>query len=350
MKILLVGNLGYIGPVAATHLREVFPQAQIHGYDTGYFAGCLVDPRDFPETVIDRQYFGDVRGFNPEALAGADAVVQLAAISNDPMGKAYEAATEQVNHESAVSIARMARAAGVRNFVFASSCSVYGAGGDGAKTESAPLNPLTAYARSKINAEAGLRAIATPGFTVTCLRFATACGFSPRLRLDLVLNDFVAAALTAGRIEILSDGTPWRPLIHVRDMARAIEWAAGRKPSDGGDFLTVNAGSDEWNFQIADLARAVQAELGGVEISINRNAAPDKRSYRVDFGLFRRLAPAHSPRVRLPEAVRELAAGLRAAGFSDRNFRASRFIRLQVLADARAANRLDAELRWTGRS
>lgn len=346
MKILLTGNMGYIGPIVARHLRTVWPKAELVGFDSAFFAGCLVDCRLFPEAVLDAQIFGDVRRPPAGLYEGVDAVVQLAAISNDPMGNKFERVTAEVNAEAVVRAAREAKAAGVKHFVFASSCSVYGAGGDGAKTESSELNPLTAYARSKIAGEQALAPLAGPGFTVTCLRFSTACGFSPRLRLDLVLNDFVAGALATGKISILSDGTPWRPLIHVRDMARAIEWASTRPASNGRDCLVLNVGANSWNYQVKELADAVRASLGNVEVSVNPNAAPDKRSYRVDFGLFARLAPDHQPRETLATAVADLSDGLRGMAFKDADFRQSNLIRLKVLSDLRTSGRLNDNLEW----
>jgi nucleoside-diphosphate-sugar epimerase len=164
--------------------------------------------------------------------------------------------------------------------------------------------------------------------------------------LDLVLNDFVAGAIASGKVSILSDGTPWRPLIHVRDMARAIDWAVSRDSSNGGAFLAVNAGSDGWNYQVRDLAEAVARIVPGVRISINRDAAPDKRSYRVSFDLFRRLAPRHQPQVDLTEAVRGLKEGLETMQFSDANFRNSRFIRLYVLSSLKAQGVLNERLEW----
>lgn len=184
--------------------------------------------------------------------------------------------------------------------------------------------------------------------TAVCLRFATACGMSPRLRLDLVLNDFVAGAMAGGEVTVLSDGTPWRPLIEVRDMARAIEWALFEEAAPPGGFLAVNAGSDAWNLQVRDLAGAVAEQLPGTRVSINTAAPPDQRSYRVDFGLFRRLAPRHQPQVSLAEAVRGLRDGLAAIGFADRDFRASARIRLQVLDRLMEEGRLDPALRWAG--
>ena len=346
MKVLITGNLGYIGPTLTRHLREVKPDLYLVGLDQGYFAQCLSGPSVFPEVRLNQQWFADVRSLQPHHLEGFDAVVHLAAISNDPMGKTFEKVTHEINCESSISIAAMAKEAGVRNFVFASSCSVYGAGGDGAKRENDALNPLTAYAKSKIGTEDGVRNLADDHFVVTCLRFATACGFTDRTRLDLVLNDFVAGAVSTGEINILSDGTPWRPLIHVEDMARAIEWALIRPADLGGAFLAVNAGSDEWNYQISDLAKAVQQVVPDTKITLNTKAVPDKRSYKVNFDLFRELAPDHQPRVSLKEAVEGLKNGLLNIGFNDSNFRNSEYIRLNVLSSHMENNRIDSDLNW----
>src|SRR4051794_34222572 len=317
-SILITGNMGYIGPRVVTYLRTHLPSSRMIGLDTGYFAANLLDSV-LPECALDSQRFGDVRAITAADLAGVDAIIHLAAISNDPMGNAYEKVTEDINYQGTLAVARAARSAGVRHFVFASSCSVYGFAEDGARTEQSAVNPLTAYARSKVASEKSLAELAGPEFIVTCLRFATACGASPRLRLDLVLNDFVASAVTSGVIKILSDGTPWRPLIDVEDMARAFDWGIGRSASQGGEFLVVNAGSNAWNYQIRELAEAVAESIRGAAVEINKNAAPDKRSYRVDFSLFTSLAPNHQPRVTLDQAIAELKALLESTRFSDAN-------------------------------
>lgn len=345
MRILITGNLGYVGPGVERRLAERRPEAELVGFDIGYFAHLLTAAPALPEIRLDRQIFGDVRRPPADLFAGIDAVVHLAAISNDPMGKAFEEVTMAVNHRASLDLARRAREAGVSRFVFASSCSTYGLAGEGKRTESDPVHPLTAYARSKVATEHDLAELAGPDFQVTCLRFATACGMSDRLRLDLVLNDFVASALTRGEIVVLSDGTPWRPLIHVEDMARAVDWAVGREV--GPDHLVVNVGSDEWNHQIGPLAEAAAAALPGVSVSIDAEAPPDKRSYAVDFALYRRLAPDHQPRVTLEEAVVELAEGLTAMGFADEAFRTTRWMRLKALSELREEGWLDGELRWT---
>lgn len=345
MKILITGNMGYVGPGVVGQLRTSFPDAILIGYDIAYFASCLTNATVLPESKLDLQLFGDVRTISAKVLDGVDAVVHLAAISNDPMGTRYEEVTLDVNFRSSVRIAHLAKKAGVKSFVFASSCSIYGAAGEGAKTESSPLNPLTAYARSKISTETELQALADDNFRVTCLRFATACGMSDRLRLDLVLNDFVACAFTTGIINILSDGSPWRPLIHVKDMARAIDWALIRDGS-AGNFLAVNSGSNEWNYQVKEIAETVAEVIPGTTVSLNKDAAPDKRSYRASFDLFKELAPLHQPTYTLSKAIEELQEGLEGMKFRDGDFRNSRLMRLKVLTHLQEINEIDSELNW----
>jgi nucleoside-diphosphate-sugar epimerase len=346
MKILITGNMGYVGPCVVEHLRNTIPAAQIVGFDIGYFGSCLTNGGRLPECRVDCQYFGDIRNFDSAILEGVDAIVHLAAISNDPIGNKYESVTFDINYKASVRLAAAARKAGVEAFVFASSCSMYGAAEDDARNESSPLNPLTAYAKSKVYTENDLEPMAGSDFKVTSLRFATACGMSDRLRLDLVLNDFVAAALASGRILILSDGTPWRPLISVQDMARAIEWAIGREPQAGGNFLAVNVGSNEWNYQVRDLAEAVAEIIPGVDISINKDAQPDKRSYRVDFKRFEKLAPDHQPQVNVTSAIRELKDGLESIEFKDPDFHNSNLIRLRMLNHLKKQGLLSDELKW----
>ena len=345
MKILITGNMGYVGPVLVRHLRRRFPDIHIIGVDSGLFAHCLTDAAVLPETMVDEQHFADVRDMPGAWLDGVDAVVHLAAVSNDPMGNKFEKVTDEINYQSSVRLAELSHKHGVKNYVFASSCSVYGAASGTPRKEGDDLNPLTAYARSKIGTENALRQMELAP-TVTCLRFATACGMSDRTRLDLVLNDFVAGALTAGKITVLSDGSPWRPLIDVRDMARAIEWAIARRPEHGGKFLVVNAGSDVWNYQVKELAQAVARAILGTEVSINTDAPPDKRSYRVDFSLFARLALDYVPQVTLEDSIAALRDGFKAMKFEDADFRNSHNMRLKVLEAHIASGRLNEKLRW----
>lgn len=346
MRILITGNMGYLGPRVTARLRRAFPTAELTGLDMGYFAHCLTNAALLPECRLHRQLYMDVRAVPEAILADVDLIVHLAAVSNDPMGNAFEKPTLAINAEATEALARAAKRMGVGRFVYASSCSMYGAADDGPRDESSPQHPLTAYARSKVRSEAILSELADERFVATSLRFSTACGMSERLRLDLVLNDFVAAAVTSGRITILSDGSPWRPLIHVEDMARAIEWACAREARNGGAFLAVNVGSNKWNYQIKDLAFAVADVMTGTAVSINTQAQPDKRSYQVNFDRFAALAPDHQPRYDLERTVRELRAGLEEMCFNVPKFRESWYMRLKVLKDHVAAGRLDEHLTW----
>ncbi len=329
MKILIIGNLGYVGPMVVKHFRKTYPESFIAGYDIGYFIQNYTANGVVGDTLLDKQYYGDVRKFDSSHLNGFDSIIYLAAISNDPMGNVFELPTLDINFKSAVSIAKHAKHHGVKHFVYASSCSVYGFADTAPRTENSDVNPLTAYAKSKVFTERELKPLADDNFQITCLRFATACGYSDRLRLDLVLNDFVASAIADKKITILSDGTPWRPLIHVKDMARAMDWAIQR--ADGENFLIINAGSNRWNYQIKELAAAVQKLFNDIEVSINTNAAPDKRSYKVSFDLFEKLAPGFQPEISLETAVEDLKAGLQSMQFSDTNFRQSKLIRLKMI-------------------
>lgn len=346
MRVLVIGNMGYVGPVAIGEMRSRWPHATLIGLDTGYFAHCLTTAGTFPELLLDEQIFADVRRFGAGSLPPCDAVVYLAALSNDVLGNVNEEVTLDINYRSALRVAEIARDAGVRAFVYASSCSVYGFAEDQPRTETSAVNPLTAYARSKVQAEHDLAPMASGSFRVTCLRFATACGMSARLRLDLVLNDFVAAALTSRTIRILSDGTPWRPLIDVKDMARAIAWAVERPADVGGPFVLANAGADRWNFRVRELAEIVAREIPGTHIAINTAAAPDRRTYRVDFSRFRQLAPDHQPLGEIEQSVRELVAGLESIGFRDADFRQSPYMRIHTLNRLRSEGRLDQNLMW----
>jgi nucleoside-diphosphate-sugar epimerase len=329
MRVLIIGNLGYIGPIVAKHFRKTFPQSFLAGYDIGYFIQNYTANGVVGDTLLDKQFYGDVRTLDEAILKEFDSVIYLAAISNDPMGNVYEKPTLDINYEAAITIAKQAKKNGVKNFVFASSCSVYGFADTAPRTETSDVNPLTAYAKSKVYAEQGLQSLADNNFKITCLRFATACGYSDRLRLDLVLNDFVASAIASKKITILSDGTPWRPLIHVKDMARAMDWAIQR--TSGDSFLIVNTGSNIWNYQVKELAAAVQKIFGDIEVDINTNAAPDKRSYKVSFDLYEKLAPNHQPQISLENAVEDLKKGLEGINFTDINFRQSNLIRLKTI-------------------
>jgi nucleoside-diphosphate-sugar epimerase len=346
MKIIIFGNLGYVGPGVIRQLRQSFPKAELIGYDIGYFAHCLTNPQMSAEVLLNQQIYADIRNATPEILVGADAVIDLAAISNDPIGNKFEQITFDINHKAAVRLAKLSKQAGVKSFIYASSCSIYGAASEYPKTETDEVNPLTAYAKSKVYTERETEPLADKDFTVTCLRFATACGSSDRLRLDLVLNDFVASALVSNLITILSDGTPWRPMINTKDMAMAIEWAVMRKGTNGGDFLVVNAGSNEWNYQIRALADEAAELISNTKVSVNSNATPDKRSYKVNFDKFKQLAPNHQPIYNLKATIRELITNLVNMKFNDPDFRNSELMRLNVITKLLDQNLLNKNFEW----
>jgi nucleoside-diphosphate-sugar epimerase len=224
---------------------------------------------------------------------------------------------------------------------------VYGAAGDGQmRTEVSPLNPVTAYAKSKINAEILLRPLSDVSFVVTCLRFATACGYSPRMRFDLVLNDFIKSAILYKKITILSDGSPWRPLIDVKDMSRAIHWGVIRDAYTGGSFIAVNVGSEDWNYQIRDLAEMVAELLPDTKVSIKEDALPDTRSYRVSFKMFHELAPQFIPLQTLESTIREVEMGISYYLSSNQVILDNNTIRLSQLKTLRTKGLLDDKLRW----
>ena len=346
MKILVTGNTGYIGPVLGEKLRQSYNNLKLIGFDIGFFAHCLTGVSASPDLNYDIQHYGDIRKIDENIFHDVDIVIHLAAISNDPMGNNFASVTEEINSKASENVAEIAKKSGVKKFIFASSCSMYGTADSGAKKESDSLNPLTEYAKSKVYMEKVIEKLSDNNFQGTCLRYSTACGMTPRLRLDLVLNDFVASALTTGRIEILSDGSPWRPLIDVKDMVKAIQWAVERGNNQGGNFVAVNVGRNEWNYQVSDVANKVSQRIPNIKIDVNTKAAPDKRSYRVDFSLYESLAPNHLPQVDLDQSIDELADGLKRMNFKNQNFRTSEMMRLKVLQNLQDKKLLDKNLYW----
>jgi nucleoside-diphosphate-sugar epimerase len=348
MKILITGNLGYVGSILVKKLRDLYNRdVFIIGYDTGFFSNICTKYDYNKIGLVDVQYYNDVRNFPKELLNGVDAVVYLAALSNDPMGNLFEKQTLDINYKSAIKIARFAKETGVKRFVFASSCSMYGADENNkTKTEDSKLNPLTPYAKSKVFSESELKNLADENFIVTCLRFATACGMSDCMRLDLVLNDFVATAITTKKIQLLSDGMAWRPIIHINDMSRAIIWALERTLNQGGSFLAINTGANELNFRIKDLAFKVAELLDIGDVVINQNSPTDKRSYKVSFDLFKKLAPDFYPEFDLESMILDIRDGLSFIGFNDKNFRESFFMRLNYLKYLIKIGVLDENLYW----
>ena len=343
-KILVIGNGGYVGSVLVSVLQQK-DSYDVHGQDVLWF-GAINSSTVLPEAFLTSHTYKDLRDIVVSDLESFETVIILSAVSNDPMGNKFENVTIEINKDATLKVASLAQTAGVKRLVFASSCSVYGLSDDKPRKEGDLLNPLTTYAKSKILVEEGLKALASKDFTITCLRFATAAGASPRLRLDLVLNDFVASAVLKNYIEILSDGTPWRPIIHTEDMARSFVWAIERKPrSEQQNFLTVNIGSDDWTFTMKSLAEEVSNALGGTKVIINPEGKPDPRSYKVNFSLFKELAPDYQPVKSIKDAVRELAEQIKYFKVNE-DFRSSYWIRLNHLNSLIDKGLLDKKLRW----
>jgi nucleoside-diphosphate-sugar epimerase len=340
MKVLVTGHHGYIGSVLAPALGSA--GHEVVGLDTFYYRGCnFGDGSEFePALALD------LRDIKPAHLEGFDAVVHLAALSNDPLGDFNPNWTYAINRDGTITLARAAKEAGVRRFVFASSCSMYGAAeGDAALTEEAPLRPLTPYAESKVGAEKALAELADDRFAPVSMRNATVYGLSPRLRLDIVLNNLVAWAHTTGAIQLQSDGSSWRPLVHVRDVAGAA-LALLAAPEDLVRGEAFNIGSEEHNYRIRELAEIVHDRLPDCEVTFAEGASADPRSYRVDFAKFESAFPQCRFEWTADRGADELARAYEEVGLTFKDFQGHRFIRLGQLRRLLDADALDSELRW----
>jgi nucleoside-diphosphate-sugar epimerase len=339
MKVLVTGHHGYIGAVVASQLAQA--GHAVVGLDAFLYRGC-----DFgSELGRVEERNGDVRDVTATDLAGFDAVVHMAALSNDPLGDLNPSWTYDVNLEGTLRLARAAKEAGVARFVFSSSCSMYGASGrEDPLDEDAPLRPLTPYAESKVRAEEGLSELADSGFSPVSLRNATTYGVSPRLRLDVVLNNLVGWAFTTGRIRLLSDGSSWRPIVHVRDIGRAVLGVLAA-PRELVHDRAYNVGATAENYRIRELAALVHEVLPECEVEMAEGASPDPRSYRVDFGRFEAAFPDHRAEWTARAGTKELADAYRRVGLTWEDFDGQRYTRLKRLRALLDAGELDGTLR-----
>jgi nucleoside-diphosphate-sugar epimerase len=342
MKVLLTGHLGYIGVEAVPVLRAL--GHEVTGLDTGLYDGCDFDAPPDPTPTLSV----DLRDVTPEHLRGFDAVLHFAALSNDPLGDLNKELTYDINLHASVRLAKAAKAAGVRRFLFSSSCSLYGAGADGYLDEHAAFNPVTAYGESKVRVEQEVSKIADRAtFSPVYLRNATAYGVSRRLRADIVVNNLVGHAITSGKVLLQSDGTPWRPLVHIRDIIHAFAVCL-TAPLDTIHDEAFNVGRTTENFRIRQVAELVAEVVPGSEVAFAAGATADLRNYRVDFGKIETKLPGYAPTWTLRKGIEELYEAYKhhgETGLSLEEWTSPRYYRLRTVKALQEAGRLDANLR-----